>query len=166
MPKSGSALSARDTDLLKYAAEGLSAQEMAKRTGLPAAQCLVQVKKILADRNPWTVAEERQLLLVDMKRLKTTLMSYVDDGVDDKIANAITKNVIAINDLLTKQGAISEKELEVVTRAQAFTLMKLIQAGFDHAKKLLAEQYPDYPLAAIEPAFNDGLRIAAAEYDE
>lgn len=159
-------LSARDNDLLRYAAQGLSAEEIGAAVNLPPAAVLLRVKEILSERNPWTVAEERQLLLDDMKSLKMVLMRDVQDGVDDKMAGAITKTIGGIDSILDKIGKVNKDELEVVTRAQATALLGLLRAGMERAKELLKAEFPELPADRLDEAFDQGLQAELqASYD-
>jgi len=153
-------LTPRDATLLDLAAKGYSGEMMALETGLPAAACLSRVKAILSERNPLSVLEERQMLLLDLKHIKAQLLNQAkqDEYIDDKAAKALTTTITTLDSILERQGKISDAEIESATRAQAGLMLQFISAGFERASALLAEKYPDVDLLELEATFNNALR--------
>ena len=158
-------LSPRDVALLQAAADGMSGNDMAKEFGIPAAKAILRVKELLRSYDIWTDIERRQLLMQEIYALKNKLQAQNGDYINDKQAEVLLKTIVAIDGVLEKQGKITDDQLTKVTQTQAKTMLMLIKAAFDRAKEVLAEQYPDYPIAAIEQAFNQGLTEKAAEYE-
>jgi hypothetical protein len=159
-------LSPRDVALLQAAADGMSGLEMAQEFGIPAAKAVLRVKELLRSNDIWTDIERRQLLMQEIYALKNKLQRQNGDYINDKQAEVLLKTITAIDSVLDKQGKITDDQLAKVTQTQAKTMVALINAAFNRAKEILSEEYPDYPLAAIEQAFNQGLNEKAAEFSE
>lgn len=153
----GAALSKRDTKLLELAANGASPEEMEAATNIPAAQCYMQVKTVLARRDVWTEIERKQLLLNDLYTLKAQIQTQNLTYIDEKQAGALIKTLKAIGEILERQGALSESEINQITEANARAMIRLISAAFERAKELLRTEYPDVDIREIEAAFNAGL---------
>lgn len=163
----GKELTLLDDALLRAAANGKSGEEMASLYPVSAAQAIVRVKDILVSRDPWTQIEKKQLLLHSAYGLKSQLEEVLENNAFDvKNAEAYIKLLKTVGEILDKQGSISQNELETVTRVQAQALVHLIEAGYDRARKLLAEEYPDVDLHRIDEAFQIGMRDSAAGNDE
>ena len=153
-------LSLIDNALLKAAADGLSPQEMGTELGISAAKAVVRVKEILASRDVWSEIEQRQLLMVDLYKLKTILSNGLGDT---KVASEYIKTINTIDKIMDKQGKITADELSTITRVQAQALLGLVQAAFGRAEELLLDRYPQVPLDEIREAFALGLREQALE---
>jgi len=153
-------LSLIDNALLKAAADGLSPQEMGSELGISAAKAVVRVKEILASRDVWSEIEQRQLLMVDLYKLKTVLSAGIGDT---KVAAEYIKTINAIDKIMDKQGKITADELSTITRVQAQALLGLVQAAFGRAEELLLDRYPQVPILEIQEAFQLGLREQALE---
>lgn len=164
-------LTLRDDRLLRAAANGWSGEDMAAEYDITAAQAIVRVKDILASRDPWTQIEKKQLLLHSAYALKETIeaaIASVDVGSTDrsiKVVEAYIKLLKTVSEVLDKQSSITESELETITRSQARALMQLVVAGYNRARDLLAEEYPDVDLLILDEAFQVGMR-EATERDE
>ena len=163
-----SEMTTRDKKLLDAAADGLSGEEMAERMGISAAECLVQVKRILKSRDVWTEAERRQLMMHDLYRLKNQLQKQTENYVDDKSAGALIKTVKALSEIMEKMSTLTEEEMARVSQAHARTMVMLIVDGFSTAKRYLELEFPDVPVREVEKRLHEGLRIAMekVEVDE
>lgn len=159
----GNALSKRDRALIELAAAGYSPDEMENATGIPAAQCLMQVRNILSSRDVWTEIERKQLLLHDLYELKNQIQKQNITYIDDKQSSALIKTLRSIGDILERQTALSESEINQITEANARAMIRMISAAFERAKELLREEYPNVDIRQIEAAFNAGLGEEAKE---
>ncbi len=153
----GTEISPRDMALLRLAADGKSGAEMQAETGLTAAFAVLRVKEILRERDVWTEIERRQLLMEELYRLKNKLDKQHENFIDDKNAKVLLEVIVAIDNVMDKQTKITDEQLMKITQAQAQAMIGLIEAGFSRAKELLAAEYPDADVKAIEAAFNAGL---------
>lgn len=158
----GDALSLQDRRLIDLAANGLSPEEIENTTGVPGAEVVVRIRDILRSRDIWTDLERRQLLLHSAHKLKDKVEGFLQAD-DPKSVQAYLNTLKMVSDMLDKQGTISDDEIERVTRAQASKMLKLIEAGYGHARQLLSEEYPNVDTALIDAAFHEGLREAVRE---
>lgn len=153
--------SLQKTLLLQAAADGLSAEEMEEKYGIPAPQALLTVKEMLKSRDAWTDIERKRLLLVDLQDLKVKLKKQMDDEHDSADASVLLRTLREIGNILDKQSAITDEEMNRVSSVQARELMRLIVAAFDGAKEYLAREYPEVSVSAIEEVFQTKLLEAS-----
>lgn len=161
----GKELGPRDMALLAETAKGKSPQEVGDYLGLPAAQVVLRVKTLLQDRDVYTEIEQRQLMLMDLMGLKNKLMDQMKNYADKDNATTALKTFKLMDEILDKQGKISDEQLMKVTTAHAGAMVRLIAAAFERAKDLLAAEYPEVDVKQIEAAFNDALKEEAENYD-
>lgn len=158
-------LSPRDMALLKMAADGKSGQEMQAETGLSAAFAVLRVKELLRERDIWSEIERRQLLMQELYSLKVKLQKQNEEYINDKQAMVLLQTIQTIDNVMDKQGKITDEQLMKITQAQAHAMMSMIQAAFEHAKGLLAQENPGLDLQEIESAFNEGLVAQMTQYE-
>lgn len=161
----GKELGPRDMAMLKEAAKGKSPQEISEYLGLPPAQVTLRVKEILTDRDVWTEIEQRQMYLMDLMDIKNKLMDQMKAYADKDNATTALKAIKLMDEILDKQGKISDDQLMKVTSAQAGAMVRFITGAFQYARAVIAEQYPDADLQQIEAAFNEGLKKEAEKHD-
>lgn len=161
----GTEISPRDMALLKMAADGKSGAEMQAETGLTAAFAVLRVKELLRERDVWTEIERRQLLMDELYGLKNKLQEQNEDYINDKQGMVLLQTIQAIDNVMDKQGKITDEQLMKITQAQAQAMMAMIQAAFKHAKETLAAENPHIDLQEIEKAFNDGLMAQMETYE-
>lgn len=158
-------LGPRDMAMLEEARKGKSMQEIGDYLGLPAAQVTLRVKEILSSRDVFTEIEQRQLYLMDLADLKNKLMDQMKSYADKDNATTALKTIKLMDEILDKQGKISDDQLMKVTSAQAGAMVRFITGAFQYAREVIAEQYPDADLKQIEAAFNEGLKKEAEKHD-
>lgn len=154
-------LTLRDKNLIEGAANGLSGDELEARYGIPAAQAIVRVRELLAAKDVWDQVEQRKLLMHSVFRIKEQIETEMIDTDKPKETEAYLRVINTLSMLLDKQGKISSEELEVVTRAQAKELLRLVEAAYVRARDLLTEEYGMLvDVSMIDDAFHSGLREA------
>lgn len=158
-----STLTTQDEKLLMMARDGKSGQEMSAATGLPAAKALLRVKEILRDRDIWTDVERRAMLMDDLYDLKGRVQEQLRNvqWLDDKQITALTKVIQTLDEALEKNGKIQEELVMHVTNAQSASMLRLIDAAFKRAKKILTDEFPEVPFERVQEAFQKGLTEAA-----
>lgn len=157
-------LSLRDNMLLEAAANGLSGEEMEVRYGIPAAEAVVRVREILRARDIWSEIEQKQLLLVDLQKLKSQLASNMSRFEEDPAwASVMLRTLKQIGDILDKQSRITDADLNTVTEAHAKALLNLVVRAFGAAKTALERDYPMVDVQEIEEVFNVGLLEASRQ---
>ena len=158
-------LGPRDKAMLVEARKGKSMQEIGDYLGLPAAQVTLRIKEILTTRDVFTEIEQRQLYMMDLVEIKSKLMEQMKSYADKDNATTALKTIKLMDEILDKQGKISDDQLMKVTTAHAGAMVRLIAAAFERAKDLLAAEYPEVDVKQIEAAFNDALKEEAENYD-
>lgn len=161
----GKELGPRDMALLAETAKGKSPQEVGDYLGLPAAQVVLRVKSLLQDRDVYTEIEQRQLFLMDLVSIKNKLMDQMKSYADKDNATTALKTIKLMDEILDKQGKISDEQLMKVTTAHANAMVRLISAAFERARDLLAAEYPEVDIKQIEATFNEALKEEADKYD-
>lgn len=147
--------------LLQAAADGLSGEEMEEKYGIPAAQCIIIVREMLKSRDVWSDVERKRLLLVDLQDLKIKLKNQLENEHDSGDASVLLRTLREIGNILDKQTAISDEEINRVSSVQAKELMRLILAAFEGAKQYLSAEYPDVSLVELEEVFQTKLLEAS-----
>lgn len=144
--------------LLEAAAEMKSADEMEVMFGIPAAQCMVHVREMLASRDAWTAYQQEQLLLVSLMKFKETAERNYENG-DSKDGAVLLKTFAEIGKLLEKRTKMTEADLTKITEAHGKALMELMVRSFGAAKEWLANEYPAVPVDDIDRVFMDALLL-------
>lgn len=167
----GKELELIDLRLLQAAANGYSPEEMSRKyPSVTAAEAAVRVKDMLASRDIWDEAEKQQLLLHSAYAMKEKFEQWLDDFdlLDDvpKAVDAYVKLIKAMDGILEKRTKLTEAEMQQITQAHARALMNMVQAGYQRARDLLAQEYPMIDLLEIDSAFNEGMRQASYVQEE
>lgn len=165
MPSTELTYTIEDDNLLTLAANGKSADEMEKATGIPAAEALARVKKMLRDQDAFTLLERKKLLLHSAYSLKAKLEGDLDLSNAIEVANYL-RVLKTVGEQLDKQSTLTAEELEKVTKVQAMRLLELLTVAVDHAKNVLASSSPNADIEQIETALRSGLRVAALEVEQ
>lgn len=154
----------RDKRLLDGAANNFSGEELAQVSGMPAAQAIARVRELLKSRDVFDQMEKKKLLLHSVYKLKAHIEEY-DATVDiknPKAAEAYLKVLESINNMLEKQGRISEEEMETAARAQAGMMAEIITKGYMKARAWLAEEYGAIvKMDELDQLFELGMREAS-----
>ena len=163
---SGDELTLLDDRLLQLAANGKSANEISEELSISPEKAVLRIREILGSRDIWSDLEREKLLMHSIYGIKEKLESNINTVTwDDKLL----KQYLTLLDLLGKRlearTKINEADLEKVSRAQGLRLIKLVEMGYYKARGLLAEQYPEVDLVAIDAAMSDGLEEAALELE-
>lgn len=162
----GKSLSKIDEKLLRLANRSASPAEMAEDTGIPATQCLARVREILNERDWLTDLERQKMNIIDLQKVKATLMKQVDQQFADTDAiDVFVKATKVMDDLLDKQAKITDEQLSVVTAAQANALLSLLTKAWDAAVTELETRYPDVDVKELTDVFHEGLREGAKSYE-
>jgi hypothetical protein len=151
-----------DRKLLQAAANGATGLEMEEQFGVPAAEALIRVKRLLSGQNAFDEIEQRQLSMLSLRSMKEKIEQSGIDVTNPKHIEAYTKTVLAIDRVLGNMSAIDEKQLAIVTEANAKALIRMVETAYGYAMDKLKSEYGDFiDLTVINDAFSEGLRIAA-----
>lgn len=157
-------LTLRDTRLLDAASNNLSGLEIEEKFGIPAAEAISRIRRLLTERDIWTDIERKQLLLHSAFQLKGRIEAASVDVSDPKQIDVYLKLLKTVGELLDKQSGITDKELEVVTAAQSKAMLNLIDSAFGKAREILKADFPN-AYEQVDAAFAQGLREAVLEID-
>ena len=155
-----------DKKMLTLASNGKSAEEIAEDTGLSAEQVVLRVKELISSHNVWDSIERENLLLHSIYELKSKLESNMNAIIGDpKLLESYRKTLELLGNRLESRSQINDADLLRITEAHSRKMLALISAGYYHARKALAEQYPDVDLTVIDAEFNSGMGSAVLELE-
>lgn len=164
--KSNQEITLRDRRLLDGAANNMSGEELAQVSGMPAAQAIARVRELLKSRDVFDDIEQKKLLRYSVYKLKAKIEEY-DAQVDiknPKAAEAYLKVIQAIDDMLTRQGKISDEEMAAAAKAQAGMMAIIITKGYMKARAWLEEEYGGLvKMGELDEVFELGMREASLE---
>jgi pantothenate synthetase len=160
MPKEVAAL---DEILLRLAANGSSADEIERQTGIPAAQAVMHIKKILQSRDIWTDFERRQLLLRELNELKESLRQNALDMKDPQSARLLLQTLQTISQRLDSEQKQLDVDIVKVTEHQAKVMGRAFDIALNHMKAELMKLYPEVSRGELDSIAQEGL--IKAKYD-
>ena len=153
-----------DRKMLDMFANGATPEEVQAETYVPALTALARVREILASADIWDEMEQRRLLLHSLKKIKEQVEASMDHS-DAKIIQAYSNLTNGIDRIQSTARAITDAEMEKLAMAQAQQMIRLIEMSFTHARKLLAEEYPEVDLGRIDSVFYEALKENAGEIE-
>lgn len=149
-----------DDVLLKAAADGRSPMEMERISGIPAAQAVQHVKKLLESRDVWTEHQQRQLLLNELHELKDSLRDQALKAGDIDSARLLLKSLEIIGKRLDSQQEVLDENVIKLSNYQQSVLIRAMDTALRFAKDQLAERYPQITRSELEALVADGLQQA------
>lgn len=159
-------ISLLDEALLRAAASGKSGDEIARETGIPAAQAVVHVKGLLSRRDVWSEVEQRQLLLHQLHELKDSLSEAAISLKDPDSARLLLKTLEIIGKRLDSQQVNLDAQVLRLTEFQQTVLLRAMDSALSFAKKELAERYPDVEPVELDAIVAEGLMLAKGELQQ
>lgn len=145
-----------DKKLLDMFANSYTPEEVEDETGVPALQAIARARELLASIDVWDEVEQRRLLAHSLKRVKEQIESALD-VTDPKMIQSYSNLVGMIDKIQDKQRAITDNEIEKLALAQSRTMLRLIEAAFFEARKVLSTDYPMVDLGRIDAVFYEQL---------
>jgi len=155
-----------DEALLRAAASGKSGDEIARETGIPAAQAVVHVKGLLARRDVWSEVEQRQLLLHQLHELKDSLAEAAISLKDPDSARLLLKTLEVIGKRLDSQQVNLDSQVLRLTEFQQSVLLRAMDAALKFAKSELQERYPDVEPVQLDAIVAEGLLLAKEQLSD
>ena len=152
-----------DETLLRAAASGKSGEEIERLTGIPAAQAVVHVKNLLARRDVWSQAEQRQLLVHELNELKNSLQQNAIEFKDPASARLLLQTLTELGRRLDSQKLQLDEQVLKLSEYQQGILLRAMDAALTFAKNQLKEQYPDVDPAQLDSLVGEGLLLAKHE---
>ena len=160
MPKEVAAL---DEILLRLAANGSSADEIERQTGIPAAQAVMHIKKILQSRDIWTEFERRQLLLRELNELKESMRQNALEMKDPQSARLLLQTLQTIAQRLDSEQKQLDVDIIKVTEHQAKVMGRAFDIALNYMKTELMKLYPEVSRGELDSIAQEGL--IKAKYD-
>lgn len=160
MPKEIAAL---DEILLRLAANGSSADEIERETGIPAAQAVMHIKKILQSRDIWTDFERRQLLLRELNELKESMRQNALEMKDPQSARLLLQTLQTIAQRLDSEQKQLDVDILKVTEHQAKVMGRAFDIALNHVKQEVLKKYPEISKADLDSLAQEGLIKAKYE---
>jgi pantothenate synthetase len=139
----GKEVAALDEILLRLAANGASADEIERQTGIPAAQAVMHIKKILQSRDIWTEFERRQLLLRELNELKESMRQNALEMKDPQSARLLLQTLQTIATRLDSEQKQLDVDIVKVTEHQAKVMGRAFDVALEHVKKELTAKFPE-----------------------
>lgn len=140
--------------------------EMERISGIPAAQAVQHVKKLLESRDVWTEHQQRQLLLSEMHQLKDSLRDQALKAGDLDSARLMLKSLEVIGKRLDSQQSTLDENVIKLSNYQQSVLIRAMDTALAFAKEQLAERYPQITRSELEELVAEGLVKAKYEIME
>lgn len=156
-------IAALDEILLRLAANGASADEIERQTGIPAAQAIMHIKKILQSRDIWTEFERRQLLLRELNELKESMRQNALEMKDPQSARLLLQTLQTIAQRLDSEEKQLNVDIVKVTEHQAKVMGRAFDIALNHMKNELMKLYPEVSRGELDSMAQEGL--IKAKYD-
>ncbi len=166
VPAFGRGTTVLDDILLKAAADGRSAQEMERISGIPAAQAVQHVKQLLDSRDVWSEHQQRQLLLHELHELKNKVSDSAMKFEDLDAQRLLLKTLELIGKRLDAQQEVLDTNVIKLSEYQQSVLLRAMDAALAFAKEQLAERYPEISRGELDSLVADGLQKAKYELME
>jgi hypothetical protein len=159
----GKEVAALDEILLRLAANGASADEIERQTGIPAAQAIMHIKKILQSRDIWTEFERRQLLLRELNELKESMRQNALEMKDPQSARLLLQTLQTIAQRLDSEQKQLDVDIVKVTEHQAKVMGRAFDIALNYMKTELMKLYPEVSRGELDSIAQEGL--IKAKYD-
>ncbi len=141
--------------------ENASVEEVAEMTGLTEIDVVKRAKKLLNAKDVFTVLEQKQMLIYQLKGLYARARHLLDTFTDAKSwpkgVEAITKLIETTYKIQVEQDEQNAKEMDRLTQAQGVILVQVVQAAYNRARELLIKEYPEVDAGVLDDAFAAGL---------
>lgn len=154
-----------DRKLLRAAADGLSAVEMARAVGndITPAQARQRVEDLLNSRPHWTIFQEHQLILEDINATISSLRSWADAGSTKHIGEMTKLLTLKLKEL-ERRSISPEDAAQIIREGQGRIFLQGINAVYDIVARSLTEKY-QIPEAVVHEEIVSALPVAVQEIE-
>lgn len=152
-----------DEILLQAASGGKSGEEIERITGIPAAQAVMHIKRILASRDIWNEFERRQLLLRELNELKDSLRQGALDAKDPASSRLLLMTLQEIASRLDSEKNKLDVDIVKITDHQAKVMGRAFDVALNYMKDALATKYPQVLKSELDSLAQEGLLQAKNE---
>ena len=153
--------------ILERTVEGETPSDIADRYGIPELEVVSTVKELLATGDVYTDLEERRMLVYKLKALlkrAESFLDYTDIRTAPKLLDSANNLIKSIAEMQEKQQTISDEETRKLALQQAALIMEVVQASYQRARDLLAQEYPDVDVQRLDTVFQTGVKELASSY--
>ena len=98
-----------------------------------------------------------------LKRAESFL-DYTDIRTAPKLLDSANNLIKSIAEMQEKQQTISDEETRKLALQQAALIMEVVQASYQRARDLLAQEYPDVDVQRLDTVFQTGVKELASSY--
>lgn len=160
-------LTLMDSKLLRLAANGKSAVEIYEQTGVPPEEALLRIKDLIDSRDVWDDIQREKLLMHSIYDLKERLEENMDALVGDpKLLESYRRTLELLGQRIEARNRINEADLLKVSEAHGRKMIHIIELGYYKARAVLARDFPNVDLLAIDAVFSEGIEEAAQEFED
>ena len=153
--------------ILERTVEGETPSDIADRYGIRELEVVSTVKELLATGDVYTDLEERRMLVYKLKALlkrAESFLDYTDIRTAPKLLDSANNLIRSIAEMQEKQQTISDEETRKLALQQAALIMEVVQASYQRARDLLAQEYPDVDVQRLDTVFQTGVKELASSY--
>lgn len=152
----------RDRKILELLIEqNLTVGEVANELGLSEVEIVKRAKELLAVKDVFTVLEQKQMLIYQLKSLYAKANDLLDTTTSGKewpkAVEAITKLIETTYKIQVEQEEQHAKDMTAITEAQGVMMVRIVQMAYNRARELLTKEYPEVDGAKLDNAFTSGL---------
>lgn len=159
--------SALDELLIRNARK--SPEEIEEITGVPAEQAMERLGELLRARDWMTERQEEKLLILEMSDLiddTKKRLEYVSEQYYSDTANVALRGYEAIGKRMDARAAISEAEMQEITRLQAEVYIDTLNKTVQKTIEYIAQVYPDMDPKLEEAIIAGFQRTLPEAYEE
>lgn len=142
--------------------------EISDELGVDEVYVVKRAKELLSAKDVFSVLEQKQMLVYQLKSLYTKANHLLDTTIDSKTwpkaVESITKLIQTTYEIQVQQEESNERDLAEITQAQAAILIEVVQRAYNRARDLLAAEYPEFPTKELDAAFTEGLVQVHQQY--
>lgn len=154
-------LSIRDSQLIDFAAKGMSFEDMANRTGQDPVQIARRIRHIINSIDQWTAIEMSKIIMLQMQDVLGTIKNRMEsNSASPEWAETTVKTLKTVSDHYMKMRELTLKETELIGDTQMRGLKMLMESAYQPLRAHLADTYPDVNLHEVDMVFISALRQA------
>lgn len=160
----------RDKRILELLIEqNKSPEDIGDELGLDPIEVVQRAKELLDAKDIFTVLEQKQMLIYQLKGLYARASALLNTMVDEKSwpkgVEALTKLIETTYKIQVEQEEQNARDLDEITKSQAAVLVQVVQLAYNRARDLLVAEHPDVDPAKLDTAFADGLVHVQRQYE-
>lgn len=168
MTDSDRELSRTDRKYLDFAAQGLSAEEIAERVPGDQTPAMIafRIKQLLAARSGWlTIAEESALHLHDLQRIKIRAEELMSGEDATRAITGVAALMQQIGQRIDIAAQRSDETMGTIRKAQAREFAAALELMYESVARRLTKQYPDVDKNVLREMMGEEFQRAVLRID-